>query len=105
MQKSVSLTRDAFQKNPDGSWACIKNTDIKHNGFAHRVNPGFVFRKSRTQWGIDIVAILEQEDQQKGEEEDLRGLPDGPRQRELLNRRGSGARDGAEVDAADDQAE
>ena len=65
MEKSVTLSRDAFQKNSDGSWICIKNTDIRDNdnGYAHRVNPGFVFRKNRTQWGIDVVAILEQDDE------------------------------------------
>lgn len=64
MKKTVTLSRDAFQKNPDGSWTCIKNTDIIHDGCAYRVNPGFVFRKSRTQWGIDVVSILEQDESQ-----------------------------------------
>lgn len=62
MQTSITLSRDAFQKNPDGSWTCIKNTDIKNGGYAYRVNPGFVFRKSKPQWGIDVVAVLEQDD-------------------------------------------
>ena len=62
MEKTVTLLRDAYQKNPDGSWTCLKSTDIKHKGYTHRVNPGFVFRKGKTQWGIDVVSVLEQED-------------------------------------------
>ena len=62
MEGSVMLMRDAFEKNSDGSWTCIKNTDIVYQGYTHRVNPGFVFRKSKTQWGIDVVAVLEQDD-------------------------------------------
>jgi hypothetical protein len=60
MQNAPIVSLDAFQKNPDGSWTCIANTDIKSNGSIIRINPGVTFRKSRPQWGIDVAEFLEQ---------------------------------------------
>jgi hypothetical protein len=64
MQNTVVLSRDAFQKNPDGSWTCISNTDNKHGGNIIRVKPGTTFRKSHFQWGLDVPEILNREDSQ-----------------------------------------
>ena len=61
MQISPAVSRDAFQKNPDGSWTCIKTSDIKNGSNIIRVNSGMIFKKSNPQWGIDVAEILEQE--------------------------------------------
>ena len=64
MQISPAVSRDAFQKNPDGSWTCIRNTDLKNAGSIIRIAPGMTFRESKPQWGMDVVEILEQDDSQ-----------------------------------------
>ena len=56
------ISRDAFEKNSDGTWTCIKNTDIKNEGNIIRLAPGITFKPDRPQWGVDVVELLEQED-------------------------------------------
>lgn len=60
MQETAVVKPDAFKKNPDGSWTCVTNTDIKKAGRIIRINPGMTFRKEYPQWGIDVVGLLEQ---------------------------------------------
>ena len=49
-----------FKKNPDGSWTCIKNTDIKSSYGIYRIPPGMTFKKKTTHWGMDVAELLEQ---------------------------------------------
>ncbi len=49
-----------FKKNPDGSWTCIKNTDIRNAYGIYRINPGMTFVKNTSHWGMDVAELLEQ---------------------------------------------
>ena len=55
----VIIFADAFRKNDNGSWECIKNTDIKTPSGIHRLNAGMVFKQSNVQWGVNIFEMLE----------------------------------------------
>lgn len=49
-----------FQKQPDGSWHCIKNSDVgTKTDKIIRLQPGMVFRKGTTFCGLDIAAALD----------------------------------------------
>lgn len=54
------VSSSEFKKNPDGSWTCIKNTDIKSAYGIYRVNPGMTFVKEKLHWGIDVAELLDQ---------------------------------------------
>lgn len=60
MPDTPFISPKEFKKNPDGSWTCIKNTDIKSAYGIIRVNPGMTFRKKKTHWGIDVAELLDQ---------------------------------------------
>ena len=60
MQDKTFVSPNEFKKNPDGSWTCIKNTDIKNPYGIIRVNPGMTFRKTKPHWGIDVAELLDQ---------------------------------------------
>jgi hypothetical protein len=62
MEIKPMLSRDAFEKNPDGSWTCIKSTDIKDGGSIIRLKPGMTFKKSQQPWGLNVCELLDQED-------------------------------------------
>lgn len=60
MQQQVKILCNAFQRNPDGSWTSIRNSDIQTPSATVRINPGILFKKGMIQWGIDIVKALEE---------------------------------------------
>ncbi len=60
-QRQVTVTPDAFRKQADGSWVCIRNTDVYTPIGAIRINVGLELRKGRTLCGYDIAALLEAE--------------------------------------------
>ena len=49
-----------FKKNDDGSWTCVKNTDIKSSYGIYRINPGMTFKKKTSHWGMDVAELLDQ---------------------------------------------
>ena len=55
----VIISADAFTKNDEGSWECIKNTDIKTPTGIHRLKAGMVFKGSNVQWGVNLFEMLE----------------------------------------------
>jgi hypothetical protein len=60
MQQNITLSCEAFEKNPDGSWISTHVTDIQSPVGAIRIGPGLQFNKDRPIWGIDVVRLLEE---------------------------------------------
>ncbi len=61
MTEEVSkIAVEEFEKKPDGSWVCIKNSDIQTNTQrVIRIAPGMQFKKGGTFLGLDVVGALE----------------------------------------------
>jgi len=60
MTENIKVLCEAYSRNPDGSWTAIKISDIQTPDKSIRVNPGILFKKDRTMWGIDVVRLLEE---------------------------------------------
>ncbi len=61
MEEITKIAVDEYQKNADGSWTCVKNSDITtKTGQVVRIAPGTTFKKGGTFLGLDIVGVLEQ---------------------------------------------
>ncbi|BBO83976.1 hypothetical protein [Desulfosarcina ovata] len=60
MNEAVKVSPKEFEKQPDGSWLCVKNSDIKSNYGVYRIAPGTTFEKGKPLWGIDVAELLEQ---------------------------------------------
>ena len=65
MQQKAMVSKKDFQKNPDGSWTCIKNTDIKSVFGIFRINPSMTFKKTFPVWGIDVAELLDQQESEQ----------------------------------------
>ncbi len=62
-EEMQNIPLDAFKKNPDGSWSCVKQVTIKGPSGEIRIGPGMSFREGVQFMGIDLAALL---NQQKG---------------------------------------
>ncbi|HBE45396.1 MAG TPA: hypothetical protein DDW17_08155 [Deltaproteobacteria bacterium] len=61
MDEIAKIMVNEFKKQPDGSWVCIKNSDIVTKaGNMIRVSPGLTFKKDRRLWGLDVVKMLDE---------------------------------------------
>ena len=65
-KKVITISYEAFAKNTDGSWTSVKNTDIQTSDRSIRIPRGMVFFKDRPMWGIEVVKMLEEKQQQQG---------------------------------------
>ena len=61
LQPAAKITCQNFSKNPDGSWNSIVSGDIVEPDGTIRFPPGMTFRKGITFYGIDVVAMLDQQ--------------------------------------------
>ena len=60
MEEAAKLAMDEFEKRPDGSWVCVKNSDITtKSGRVIRVAPGTIFKKGASLSGLDVAAALD----------------------------------------------
>ena len=60
MQEITKIAIEEYEKKPDGSWMCIKNSDITtKTGRIVRIPPGTVFTKESRFCGLDVVAALD----------------------------------------------
>ena len=50
---------DAFQKNPDGSWTCIKSVTIKGVIGEIQIGVGKAFTRGVQYMGVDIAELLD----------------------------------------------
>jgi len=61
MDEIAKIMVNEFKKQPDGSWVCIKNSDIVTKaGNMIRVSPGLTFRKDCKLWGLDVAKVLDE---------------------------------------------
>jgi hypothetical protein len=61
MDEIAKITIQEFEKKPDGSWVCVKNSDIiTKSGNVIRMTPGMTFRKGAKLWGLDIAKALDE---------------------------------------------
>lgn len=62
MDEISKITIGDFEKKSDGSWVCIRNSDINTKaGKVIRIPPGMPFKKGFSYFGgFDVVAALEQ---------------------------------------------
>ncbi|HOW55588.1 MAG TPA: hypothetical protein PLR60_13160 [Syntrophorhabdaceae bacterium] len=60
MDEIVKIAIDEYEKKPDGSWVCVKNSDVTtKTGKVIRIAPGTAFSKGRTFLGLDIAEALD----------------------------------------------
>jgi hypothetical protein len=60
MEEIVKIGLDEYEKKSDGSWVCVKNSDITcKSGRIVRIAPGTTFTKGRIFLGMDVVEALE----------------------------------------------
>ncbi len=61
MEEIAKIVVEEFEKKPDGSWVCTKNSDITTKSqMVIRLTPGMVFRKGFPMCGIDVAEALDQ---------------------------------------------
>jgi len=60
MDEIVKIMVEEFEKKPDGSWVCIKVSDISTKlNRVIRIPSGMVFRKGFTFCGVDVAETLD----------------------------------------------
>ena len=57
--------RQAFFRNPDGSWVCITPVTIEHPHGRIQVSAGTTVKRGEAFMGIDLAAWLEQQPPQR----------------------------------------
>ncbi len=56
----AKIAVEEFERKPDGSWVCVKNSDVITNTQkVIRVTPGMMFKKGGKLWGVDVAEALE----------------------------------------------
>ncbi len=60
MDEIVKIAVEEYEKKPDGSWVCVKNSDVGTKlQRVIRVAPGMIFRKGVKFCGVDIAETLD----------------------------------------------
>ncbi len=52
---------DAFRRNTNGSWTCVKPVTIKGHYAQARLNPGTTVSRGANFAGLNLVAILDKQ--------------------------------------------
>jgi len=60
MDEIKKMKVEDFEKQPDGSWVCLKPTDIITLTGIIRVGPGFTFKQGIKLWELDVPKVLDQ---------------------------------------------
>jgi hypothetical protein len=59
-EEIAKIAVEEFEKKADGSWVCVKNSDVTTNTQkVIRIAPGMLFKKGGTFLGLDVVEALE----------------------------------------------
>ncbi|HOC45545.1 MAG: hypothetical protein PHT96_09560 [Syntrophorhabdaceae bacterium] len=59
MEEITKIALEEYEKKSDGSWVCVKNSDITTSkGNILRIAPGTIFRPGGKFLGIDIAEAL-----------------------------------------------
>jgi len=60
MDEITKIAIEEFEKKPDGSWVCVKNSDVTTKlQRIIRLKPGMSFKKGVVFCGVDIAEALE----------------------------------------------
>lgn len=60
MDEITKIAIEDFEKKPDGSWVCVKNSDVQSKtGKVVRITPGLTFKKGGKLSGLDIAEALD----------------------------------------------
>ncbi|HNQ47332.1 MAG TPA: hypothetical protein PK125_04765 [Syntrophorhabdus sp.] len=60
MEEIAKISIDEYERRPDGSWVCIKNSDITtKSNWVIRVSPGVIFQKNRRLFGLNVADALD----------------------------------------------
>jgi hypothetical protein len=57
----VGIVFEAFRRQADGSWTCIRNCDVITADGAIRIPAGMDFRRGSTLCGVDMAMVLDEE--------------------------------------------
>lgn len=61
MEEIAKIVIEEFGKKPDGSWVCLKSSDIiTKAGNVIRIPPGATFKKGRRLCGLDVAQALDE---------------------------------------------
>jgi len=50
---------NAFERNPDGSWSCVRNVTLEGPGGRMQVTAGARFYRGMVYMGVDLARYLE----------------------------------------------
>ncbi len=60
MDEITKIAIEEFEKKPDGSWVCVKNSDVTTKSQkVIRLIPGMTFKKGVVFCGVDIAEALD----------------------------------------------
>ncbi len=60
MDEISKIAVDEFEKQPDGSWTCVKNSDVTTKSQkVIRLMPGMIFKKGYLFCGVDVAETLD----------------------------------------------
>lgn len=60
MDEITKIAIEEYEKKPDGSWVCVKNSDITTStGRIIRIAPGTAFKPGGKFLGLDVVETLD----------------------------------------------
>lgn len=60
MDEISKIVIEGFAKKPDGSWVCVRSSDIVSKSGIIRIPPGATFRRGVKLWGLDIAKVLDE---------------------------------------------
>jgi hypothetical protein len=60
MDEIKKINAGEFEKKPDGSWVCVKVSDITTQSGVIRIGAGFTFQKGIKLWGLDVPKVLDE---------------------------------------------
>jgi hypothetical protein len=59
MDEIAKIAIDEFTKKEDGSWVCVKNSDVTTKAAnVIRISPGMIFRPGVVFCGVDVAEAL-----------------------------------------------
>ncbi|MFC1926853.1 hypothetical protein ACFLWV_03795 [Chloroflexota bacterium] len=56
----LNIPCEAFQKNPDGSWSCVRPVTISGPSGQIQIGPGMSFNRGVLFMGVDLATLLDE---------------------------------------------
>ncbi|HQN18176.1 hypothetical protein [Syntrophorhabdus aromaticivorans] len=60
MDEISKIVIEEFDKKRDGSWVCVRSSDIVSKSGIIRIPPGATFRRGVKLWGLDVAEALDE---------------------------------------------